>query len=62
MPPLTNAVVAETPRSVKLVEVIETVTIKGNGVSSPVREVIQYWSKEGKLLGEIDPCNEGEAK
>ncbi len=45
----------ETPRSVKIVEVIQTISIRGNGDTTPVRAVTQYWSKEGKLLGEIDP-------
>lgn len=57
MPP--RSVEPETPRKVKLVEVIETVSIRGNGVDTPVREVTQYWSKEGKLLGEIDPTTRG---
>lgn len=48
----------ETPRSVKIVEVIQTVSIRGNGVDTPIREVTQYWSKEGALLAEDDPCKE----
>ncbi|PKR82421.1 hypothetical protein [Heyndrickxia camelliae] len=48
---------AETPRSVKFVEVIETQTGRGNGVDNAFRIVTQYWSKEGKLLGEIDPLD-----
>jgi len=47
----------ETTRSARLIEVIETVSTRGNGVDTPVREVIQYWSKEGVLLAEQDPCN-----
>ncbi|MCM3665525.1 hypothetical protein M3204_13995 [Mesobacillus subterraneus] len=46
-----------TTRSARIVEVIETVSIRGNGVENPVREVIQYWSKDGILLAEQDPCN-----
>lgn len=46
----------ETTRSAKIVEVIETVSTRGNGVDTPVREVVQYWSKEGVLLAEQDPC------
>lgn len=47
----------ETTRSARIVEVIETVSIRGDGVDTPVREVVQYWSKEGVLLSEQDPCN-----
>jgi hypothetical protein len=46
----------ETPRSVKIIEVIQTVTARGNGVDEVLREVTQYWSKEGKLLADDDPC------
>jgi hypothetical protein len=45
----------ETPRSVKVVEVIRTVSIRGNGVDSVLREVVQYWDKDGALLTESDP-------
>lgn len=45
----------QTPESTKLVEVIEVVSKRGNGESTPIRKVVQYWSKEGKLLGEIAP-------
>lgn len=39
----------------KIVELIETEMTKGNGVKDdPYRSVIQYWSKEGNLLFEID--------
>ncbi|TYS91934.1 carboxypeptidase [Rossellomorea aquimaris] len=46
----------ETPRSVKTVEVIQTVSIRGNGVDTVLREVTQYWDKDGTLLAENDPC------
>jgi hypothetical protein len=46
----------ETTRKAKLIEVIQTVSIRGNGVDTVLREVTQYWSKEGKLLAEHDPC------
>lgn len=50
----------ETPRSAKVIEVIETVTLRGSGVneSDPVREVTQYWNFKGILLAEKDPCAE----
>jgi hypothetical protein len=44
----------ETVRRVKLIEVIETVSLKGNGIDTIAREVTQYWSKEGVLLAEND--------
>jgi hypothetical protein len=44
----------ETPRQVKMMEVIEVRAIRGNGIDVPVRIVVQYWSKEGKLLAEKD--------
>jgi hypothetical protein len=47
----------ETTRSARIVEVIQTVSIRGNGFDNPVREVTQYWSKEGILLAEQDPCD-----
>lgn len=49
----------ETPRSVEVIEVIKTVAIRGNGADTLLREVIQYWDLEGKLLAEYDPINEG---
>lgn len=54
-----NPVKAETPRSVKVIEVIETISLRGDGVKSPCRQVTQYWSKEGRLLGENDPAPDG---
>lgn len=45
----------ETTREAKVIEVIETVSIRGNGVDTVLREVIQYWSKDGILLAENDP-------
>jgi hypothetical protein len=50
----------ETPRSAKVIEVIETVTLRGRGDDErdPVREVTQYWSFKGILLAEKDPCAE----
>lgn len=42
-------------RSARLIEVIEVITTRGKGVQGdPVREVRQYWSKEGELLAECD--------
>lgn len=46
----------ETTRHAKIVEVIETISGRGNGVDTIFRLVTQYWSKDGKLLAENDPC------
>ncbi len=47
----------ETPRSVRQVTVIEVEAARGLGVEGdPVRCVMQYWSMEGKMLAEYDPC------
>lgn len=36
----------------QIIEVIKVITTKGSGSSKddPIREVIQYWTKEGQLL------------
>ncbi|NMV48353.1 hypothetical protein FOL80_01315 [Lactobacillus reuteri] len=45
----------KTPSKAELIEVIHTVAIRGKGVhSDPIRNVDQYWSKDGKLLAEKD--------
>ena len=46
----------QTTREAKVIEVIQTCSIRGEGrdMSDPVREVWQYWSKEGILLAEND--------
>ena len=42
--------------SVQIIEVIKTKTAVGNGTEEdPVRTVVQYWDKEGKLIGTEDP-------
>jgi hypothetical protein len=48
-------------RQVKVVEVLETVSVYGKGVEGdPVREIVEYWTlneeNEMKLLLTIDPC------
>lgn len=41
--------------SVRVLEVVETtLTRRGNGKDDPVRIVTQYWSKDGRLLAEVD--------
>lgn len=45
----------ETPRIVELLEVIHVVAARGKGIDNdPMREVHQYWSKQGELLAERD--------
>lgn len=51
---MTKSLEPETARRAKIIEVIETVSTRGNGVDTVFREVIQYWSKDGKLLAEKD--------
>lgn len=52
--------------SARVIQVIETtLKIKGNGKDTPIRQITQYWSLDGNLLAEVDPCdylNEGEEK
>jgi hypothetical protein len=54
------AVRPDTPSSVKVVQVIETVAMRGRGDDErdPVRSVKQYWTFDGVLLAEKDPCAE----
>lgn len=42
--------------SARIIQVIETRSIRGNGTDEDVcREVIQYWDFEGNVLAEKDP-------
>lgn len=42
--------------SARVIQVIETKSIRGTGSENDIcREVIQYWDLEGKLLAEDDP-------
>ncbi len=44
-----------TPESVKLIQAIEVIDIRGEGTNDdPIRVVFQYWSKKGVLLAEYD--------
>lgn len=46
--------------SARIIDVIETtLTRRGNGKTTPLRCVTQYWSPEGLLLAEVDPCPDG---
>lgn len=41
----------------KLIQVIVASTIRGKGTpDSVMRSVVQYWTPEGDLIFEIDPC------
>ncbi len=40
----------------EVIQVIVTKSTRGSGMrEQPVREVLQYWSLDGKLLAESDP-------
>lgn len=40
----------------KVIQVIETISIKGNGTEDdPARAVKQYWSFDGAMIAENDP-------
>jgi hypothetical protein len=41
--------------SARVIEVIEVETTRGNGSTTPIRGVMQYYSKEGVLLAERCP-------
>ena len=45
--------------SARIISVIETTALRGRGTEDDkCRPVRQYWSLDGKLLGEHDPCKE----
>ena len=47
----------ETPQVAEVVQVIHTLATRGAGThEDPVRHVHQYWSFDGTLLSERDPC------
>lgn len=46
-----------TTKSARVIQVIETRSIRGSGEENdPVRDLIQYWDFDGRLLAEFDPC------
>ncbi len=46
-------------KDVEKIEVIRTLlTTRGNGKDTPIRRITQYWSLEGTLLAENDPCED----
>lgn len=47
-------------RSLETVQVVKLKLVRGSGSpSNVVREVVQYWTPEGELLVEKDPCPRG---
>lgn len=50
------SVTPRTPDSVKVIQVIEVIALRGAGIKGDmVRFVTQYWSFSGELLAETDP-------
>lgn len=44
-------------KEVMVMQVIRTTNARrGDGVNSPIRAITQYWSMDGDLLAETDPC------
>jgi hypothetical protein len=43
-------------RSAEVIQVIRTVATRGDGKDTVFREVTSYWSLNGELLAELDPC------
>ena len=48
---------AEGTDSARVIRVIETKSLRGEGTDKDMCRIVkQYWSLEGKLLAESDPC------
>lgn len=44
---------------VRIVELIEIEAVKGQGTEKdPIRRVKSYWTKDGKIIAEIEDTNE----
>lgn len=44
-------------KEVMVMQVIRTTNAtRGNGRDTPIRAITQYWSMDGDLLAEVDPC------
>ena len=42
--------------TVEVIQVVRTtLTRRGNGTTTPIRCITQYWSLDGELLAEVDP-------
>lgn len=39
-------------KKAEVVEVIKVLSTRGNGKDEPFKEVVQYWTKDGKLISE----------
>ncbi len=46
----------------RVIQVIQSETLRGNGITTVMRAVTQYWSLDGDLLAEIDPCPDDRVK
>lgn len=47
----------KTSDSACVIQVVETrLTRRGNGSTTPIRVITQYWSLDGDLLAEVDPA------
>lgn len=53
---MTHPGVQHSTRSAEVIEVIKVVSTRGDGDTTIFREVTSYWSKDGVLLAEVDPC------
>jgi hypothetical protein len=41
----------------KVIQIIRAdLELRGNGVDDPYRRITQYWTLDGRLLWEEDPC------
>ena len=46
-------------KSARVIQVIETVSLAGDGTDAhPIYEIHQYWSLDGKLLAKNEPGHE----
>lgn len=44
----------------RLVQFIEVVRQEGDGTAeNPIKNIVQFWSLDGKLIFEIDPAKNG---
>jgi hypothetical protein len=44
-------------KEVMVMQVIRTTNLRrGDGKATPIRAITQYWSMDGELLAEQDPC------
>lgn len=49
-------------KGVKVMQVIRTTNLRrGDGKTTPIRCITQYWSLDGELLAEVDPLPASDA-